>query len=88
MQLFNAPKQEGWAAPALKVQEYFKRILLLVNGEVFVSDEQGDNLQKLDIGCSKVKDFCACKNTALFITESGELFTSGLTNLADGKNEG
>jgi hypothetical protein len=88
MQLIKAPKQEGWVAPALKVQEYFKRTLLLVNGEVFVSDEHGDNLQNLDIGGSKVKDFCACKNTALFITESGELFTSGLTNLADGKNEG
>lgn len=88
MQLLNAPKQEGWAVPALKVQQYFKRILLLFNGDVFVSDELGDNLQNLDVGGSKVKDFCACKHTALFITENGELFTSGLTNLVDGKDVG
>lgn len=31
---------------------------------------------------------CACKNTALFITTEGKLFTSGLSNLVDGKYEG
>lgn len=44
--------------------------------------------QKFDFGNEQITDFCASKKTALFITQKGEMYESGLKNLVDNSGEG
>ena len=82
------PSQVPVSGQSFKIQEYFGNTLVLDQGYVTLSNGKKEEDHQFYFGVDKIKEMCACKNTALFINTAGQLFTSGLTNLIDGTSQG